>query len=177
MEKKVPYLWNHLKQWQETQIIIVQKLFKWLMTLFLGELPQETEYAVWDMFMVEGSAVLFRVAITILRLMEHKLRKEEEVNEVCTLEDTMMILTQFSKQEITRKILLKSLVKGEKKKQIEVLRNVFRKKVVEDLQKEMMNVQDKLFPRIHFLKRFILYDGLPRYHQDIKLQANLTDNG
>lgn len=39
MEKKVPYLWNHLKQWQETQIIIVQKLFKWLMTLFLGELP------------------------------------------------------------------------------------------------------------------------------------------
>ena len=129
------------------------------------------------MFMVEGSAVLFRVAITILRLMEHKLRKEEEVNEVCTLEDTMMILTQYSKQEITRKILLKSLVKGDKPKQIEVLRNVHRKKVVEDLQKEMMNVQDKLFPRIHFLKRFILYDGLPRYHQDIKLQANLSDNG
>ena len=92
--------------------------------------------------MVEGSAVLFRVAITILRLMEHKLRKEEEVNEVCTLEDTMMILTQYSKQEITRKILLKSLVKGDKLKQIEVLRNVHRKKVVEDLQKEMMNVQD-----------------------------------
>jgi len=36
------------------------------MVLFVGELPQETEYLVWDLFMVKGSVVLFRVALTIL---------------------------------------------------------------------------------------------------------------
>jgi hypothetical protein len=44
------------------------------MTLFLGELPQETEYVVWDLFMVEGSRVLFGVAVTVLKLMEKRLR-------------------------------------------------------------------------------------------------------
>jgi hypothetical protein len=50
------------------------------MTLFLGELPQETEYIVWDLFMVEGSRVLFSVAITVLRLMEKRLKAEVEEN-------------------------------------------------------------------------------------------------
>jgi len=50
----------------ETHIILAQKLFKWLMVLFVGELPSETEYLVWDLFMVKGSVVLFRVALTIL---------------------------------------------------------------------------------------------------------------
>jgi len=88
-----------------------------------------------------------------------------------------MILMQYSRQEITRRILLKNLVKGLSRRKLIELRNTYRKKVLEDLQSEMMNVQDKLFPKIHFLKRFLLYDGLPRYHQDVKLQANLSENG
>jgi len=50
------------------------------MTLFLGELPLETEYTVWDLFMVEGSKALFWVCLTVLKLMEKKLKIEEEKN-------------------------------------------------------------------------------------------------
>jgi hypothetical protein len=64
---------------------------------------------------------------------------------------------------------VRHLVKGVNSRRIEELRSGYRKKILEDLQSEMKNVQDKLFPKIHFLKRFLLYDGLPRYHQDIKL--------
>ena len=90
----------------------------------------------------------------------------------------MMILMQFSKQEITKRVLLRNLVKVfSSRRKLEDLRGTYRKKVLEDLQNEMRNVQDKLFPKIHFLKRFLLYDGLPRYHQDIKLHANLFESG
>ena len=39
------------------------------MVLFVGELPLETEYLVWDLFLTKGSVVLFRVALTILKIM------------------------------------------------------------------------------------------------------------
>ena len=39
------------------------------MMLFIGELPLETEYLVWDLFMIKGSVVVFRVALTILKMM------------------------------------------------------------------------------------------------------------
>lgn len=67
------------------------------MTLFLGELPLETEYTVWDLFMVEGSKALFWVCLTVLKLMEKKLKIEEEKNGECSIEETMMILMSFSK--------------------------------------------------------------------------------
>jgi hypothetical protein len=51
-----------------------------------------------------------------------------------------MILMQYSKQEITRRILLKNLVKGLSRRKLIELRNTHRKKVLEDLQNEMMNV-------------------------------------
>lgn len=83
--------------------------------------------------MTEGSRVLFSVAITILRLMEKKLKAEVEENQECTLEETMMILMQYSRQEITRRILLKNLVKGLSRRKLIELRNTYRKKVLEDL--------------------------------------------
>jgi hypothetical protein len=69
LKEKLPKLCVILDLNPETHIILAQKLFKWLMVLFVGELPQETEYLVWDLFMVKGSVVLFRVALTILTMM------------------------------------------------------------------------------------------------------------
>lgn len=66
MREKLPKFCLILDLNPETHIILAQKLFKWLMVLFVGELPSETEYLVWDLFMVKGSVVLFRVALTIL---------------------------------------------------------------------------------------------------------------
>jgi|LauGreDrversion4_2_1035121.scaffolds.fasta_scaffold113385_2 hypothetical protein len=83
--------------------------------------------------MVEGSRVLFSVAISVLRLMEKRLKAEVEENKECTLEETMMILMHYSRQEITRRILLKNLVKGLSRRKLAELRNSFRKKVLMDL--------------------------------------------
>jgi hypothetical protein len=58
-----------LEKWPETSIMLQQTIFKWLMVLFVGELPLETEYLIWDLFMIKGSVVIFRVALTILKLM------------------------------------------------------------------------------------------------------------
>jgi len=70
MEQRVPSLCQILDQWPETSIILVQTTFKWLMVLFVGELPIDTEYLVWDLFMVKGSVVIFRVILTILQMMQ-----------------------------------------------------------------------------------------------------------
>jgi hypothetical protein len=62
----LPKLCQALDENPETHIMLAQKLFKWLMVLFVGELPLETEYLVWDLFLTKGSVVIFRVALTIL---------------------------------------------------------------------------------------------------------------
>jgi hypothetical protein len=62
------------------------------MTLFLGELPVDTEYAVWDLLFIKGSIVLFRVGVTILKILEFKIKSIEEENGQCGLEDTMMLI-------------------------------------------------------------------------------------
>jgi len=42
--------------------------------------------------MVDGDRMLFKVAVTVLKLMEKRLKAEVEENQECTLEETMMIL-------------------------------------------------------------------------------------
>lgn len=46
--------------------MLAQLVFKWLMVLFVGELPEETELVVWDLFFLKGSYVIFRVALTLV---------------------------------------------------------------------------------------------------------------
>ncbi|TBU27790.1 TBC-domain-containing protein [Dichomitus squalens] len=47
--------------------------FSWFLSLFTDCLPVETLFRVWDVFMVEGIDVLFRIAFAILRTNEHEL--------------------------------------------------------------------------------------------------------
>ena len=54
-------------------MILDMKLFKWLMALFLGELPLETELFVWDLFVLRPETSIFRVALAVLRTMEERI--------------------------------------------------------------------------------------------------------
>ena len=47
------------------------------MVLFVGELAIETEYLIWDLFFLKGNHVIFRVATTILYLMQEEIIKPE----------------------------------------------------------------------------------------------------
>ena len=46
----------------------------WFMSLFIGTLPIETVLRVWDMLFYEGSRTLFRVALTIFKLGEQRIK-------------------------------------------------------------------------------------------------------
>ena len=46
----------------------------WFMSLFIGTLPIESVLRVWDMLFYEGSRTLFRVALTIFKLGEQRIR-------------------------------------------------------------------------------------------------------
>ena len=46
----------------------------WFMSLFIGTLPIETVLRVWDVLFYEGSRTLFRVAISIFRIGEQRIK-------------------------------------------------------------------------------------------------------
>lgn len=47
----------------------------WFMSLFIGTLPIETVLRVWDVLFYEGSRTLFRVALTIFKLGEQRIKE------------------------------------------------------------------------------------------------------
>ena len=47
----------------------------WFMSLFIGTLPIESVLRVWDVLFYEGSRTLFRVALTIFKLGEQRIKK------------------------------------------------------------------------------------------------------
>lgn len=63
MREKLPKLCNHLETFNFDLDIL---LTKWLIVLFVNHLPLDAELAVWDLFLIKGSTVLFRVALTLL---------------------------------------------------------------------------------------------------------------
>lgn len=46
----------------------------WFMSLFIGTLPMESVLRVWDVLFYEGSRTLFRVALTIFKLGEQRIK-------------------------------------------------------------------------------------------------------
>ncbi|KIP11017.1 hypothetical protein PHLGIDRAFT_33581 [Phlebiopsis gigantea 11061_1 CR5-6] len=53
--------------------------FSWFLSLFTDCLPIETLFRVWDVFMVDGLDVLFRVALSVLRNNEQELLRCESI--------------------------------------------------------------------------------------------------
>ncbi|KAG0369958.1 rab-GTPase-TBC domain-containing protein [Gamsiella multidivaricata] len=54
----------------------------WFLTLFINILPVESILRVWDCFFYEGRKILFRVALTIMRLHEAEIAKIDDPLEV-----------------------------------------------------------------------------------------------
>lgn len=71
--------------------------------MFVGHLHEDTEFAIWDLFFIKGSTVIFRVALTILELMQ------EEIMNCDNYGDFYMVMNNFPKT-IDRKTLLTNLV-------------------------------------------------------------------
>ena len=68
IQARMPKLWQHLNV-MENSVCIAALNFMWV-NLFVNFLSTQAEYFVWDLLFVLGSAVLFRVTLTLLELME-----------------------------------------------------------------------------------------------------------
>jgi hypothetical protein len=66
MEDRLPKLCNHLALHKFDLNLL---LTKWLICLFVNHLPLDAELAVWDLFLIKGVSVLFRVALTLFTMM------------------------------------------------------------------------------------------------------------
>ena len=67
------------------------------MVLFVGELPMETQYTVWNLFFIKGSTVIFRVALTILKLIEDKILSHAQLS----VENSIQVINSFSQTNIS----------------------------------------------------------------------------
>ncbi|KAA1467227.1 TBC-domain-containing protein [Dentipellis sp. KUC8613] len=76
VQEFMPKLYQHLTQ---LGIDLPAISFSWFLSLFTDCLPVETLFRVWDVFVVDGVDVLFRVALAVLRLSEHELLRCESI--------------------------------------------------------------------------------------------------
>ncbi|TFY56825.1 hypothetical protein EVJ58_g7403 [Rhodofomes roseus] len=70
VQDSMPKLYHHLT---ELGVDLPAICFSWFLSLFTDCLPVETLFRVWDIFLVDGMDVLFRIAFTILRMSEQEL--------------------------------------------------------------------------------------------------------
>jgi hypothetical protein len=126
------------------------------MVIFVGELPEDAEYTAWDLFFTKGSIVIFRIAMTILRLLQKEL-----LSETRSIEEAVKVINTFSETKLSRNMLLRNLESEPKKPEVERLRTHYRLEIVGNLQRQMQAPKKRQFTEAHFLKKFLLYDGLP----------------
>ncbi|KZT73579.1 TBC-domain-containing protein [Daedalea quercina L-15889] len=70
VQESMPKLYHHLI---ELGVDLPAICFSWFLSLFTDCLPVETLFRVWDVFLVDGMDVLFRIAFSILRMGEQEL--------------------------------------------------------------------------------------------------------
>ncbi|KAG6829677.1 hypothetical protein H0H87_010517 [Tephrocybe sp. NHM501043] len=76
VQEYMPKLHAHLT---ELGVDLAAICFSWFLSLFTDCLPVETLFRVWDVFLVDGLDVLFRVALGILRSNEQELQQCESI--------------------------------------------------------------------------------------------------
>ncbi|KAI5892609.1 TBC-domain-containing protein [Schizophyllum commune H4-8] len=79
VQDQLPKLHNHLL---DLGIDLPAICFSWFLSLFTDCLPVETLFRLWDVFMVNGLDVLFRVALAILKNNEQELLQCESISAV-----------------------------------------------------------------------------------------------
>ena len=79
MQRRLPKLCEHL---QANDFSLDLVAFQWIVCLFASNLPQSIGFAVWDLFFIKGIVVLFRVALTILSLMQDEILQTNKFEEI-----------------------------------------------------------------------------------------------
>ena len=55
---------------------------KWFVTLYIGELPDKLVLRIFDTFLFEGTKILYRMGLAILKIKEHSLVKAQDFGSI-----------------------------------------------------------------------------------------------
>ncbi|CAL1266415.1 unnamed protein product [Larinioides sclopetarius] len=70
MVDKLPRLQNHLEQ---NNVDLSLFTFNWFLTIFVDNVPVDLYLRIWDVFLYEGSKVLFRYALAFFKMCENEI--------------------------------------------------------------------------------------------------------
>jgi hypothetical protein len=79
VEQKLPDLYHHM---QHLDVQLEPLTLKWFLCLFLNTLPYEPVMRIWDVFFCEGSHILLRIALVLMKLNQDKIMKCEDAFDV-----------------------------------------------------------------------------------------------
>ncbi|RHY34986.1 hypothetical protein DYB32_000484 [Aphanomyces invadans] len=82
IEQKLPHVAHHL---QALHVHLAPVTFKWFLCLFVNTLPLETTLRVWDVFFSEGSKVIHRLGLTLIKLLAPDILAADEAFDVYEL--------------------------------------------------------------------------------------------
>ena len=75
LSQKLPNVWYHMRKLKfDVQIALT----KWFVCLFVDSLSEEVELVIWDMLFVQGYSIVFRVALTFMRLIETEILQSQD---------------------------------------------------------------------------------------------------
>jgi len=77
VKEKLPKLFAHFKSLECDASVVQLMTTEWFLCIFCRSLPIETAFRIWDMFFYDGPKVMFRSALSIMKLCEEDLLKEQ----------------------------------------------------------------------------------------------------
>ncbi|XP_041726629.1 growth hormone-regulated TBC protein 1-A [Coregonus clupeaformis] len=77
---KAPVVWQAMGQHNVMWTLVVSR---WFICLYIDVLPVETVLRIWDCLFYEGSKILFRVALTLIRNQQAEVQQAGSLPDVC----------------------------------------------------------------------------------------------
>lgn len=124
LERYLPEIYDHF---EAVSFNLDLLSFQWLVCLFSGKLREDTVNTIWNLFLLRGISVIFRVALTILKTLEDDIFELERFDEI------LIMIQNFSETDFTPEMLLKKLVPDIPEEEIRELRELNRVQIVQDI--------------------------------------------
>ncbi|KAL7865930.1 hypothetical protein SRHO_G00111770 [Serrasalmus rhombeus] len=77
---KVPGVWQAMTRHNVMWTLVVSR---WFLCLYIDILPMETVLRIWDCLFYEGSKILFRVALTLIRHHQNLIQQAQNLPDIC----------------------------------------------------------------------------------------------
>ena len=165
VERHMPHISEHFAAFDFNLDLLS---FQWLVCLYSGKLREETVNTVWGLFFLQGIGVIFRVALTIIRVLEDQILEMERFDEI------LMLIQNFSENEFTPEMLLANLYPEIPDEEIRQVREKHRVKILEEIKNHLKQSGQRVLnanPRITFIKKFFSFNGFADYFGEHKEES------